>query len=329
MKKIAIIGAGLSGMTLAKKLKDTADVTIFEKARGLGGRMSTHYANPYEFDYGAQFFTARSLEFKKFLIELDNAGIIQPWEARFVEITDKFISNSRTWSKNFPHYVGVPRMNSIVRYMSQDINIKLNTHITFLRKSKNTWLLKTDKGETFDDFDWIISTAPAKQSAEILPDNFSKNGSLKNISMKGCFSLMLGFIAPLEIAWDAALVKKSIISWISVNSSKPGRKNNFSMVILTNNKWTDENMNMSEPLIINRIVEEVANIIGQSLKHPVYTKLQKWRYANAEKNNILEPFIDFNNKIACCGDWLISGRVESAFLSAIKLAQEFKKNFLL
>ncbi|MCE2731382.1 MAG: FAD-dependent oxidoreductase [Rickettsiaceae bacterium] len=329
MKKIAIIGAGLSGITLAKKLKDISDVTIFEKARGLGGRMSTHYAGPYEFDHGAQFFTARSLEFKKFLIELNNAEVIQPWEANFVEINDKLISHSRTWGKSLPHYVGVPRMNSIVKYMSQDINIKLNTHITFLRKYKNTWLLRTDKGETFDNFDWIISTAPAQQSAEILSDNFSKIESLRNISMTGCYALMLGFTYPLEIAWDAALVKKSIISWISVNSSKPGRGNNFAMVILTNNKWADENINTSDQLVIDRIIEEVSKTIGQSLKHPIYRKLQKWRYANAEKNNFIEPFIDFNNKISCCGDWLISGRVESAFLSASNLAQELKKRLLL
>lgn len=41
MKKIAIIGAGLSGITLAKKLSQKTDVHVFEKGRGIGGRMST------------------------------------------------------------------------------------------------------------------------------------------------------------------------------------------------------------------------------------------------------------------------------------------------
>lgn len=41
MKRIAIIGAGLSGLVLARQLASNADITVFEKARGVGGRMST------------------------------------------------------------------------------------------------------------------------------------------------------------------------------------------------------------------------------------------------------------------------------------------------
>ena len=51
-KKIAIIGAGISGLTLAQKLKEYADVVIYEKSRGVGERMSTHYAEPFYFDHG-------------------------------------------------------------------------------------------------------------------------------------------------------------------------------------------------------------------------------------------------------------------------------------
>jgi renalase len=55
MTNIAIIEAGLSGLTAANILKDYADITIFEKSRGVSGRMSTRHAYPYSFDHGAQF----------------------------------------------------------------------------------------------------------------------------------------------------------------------------------------------------------------------------------------------------------------------------------
>ena len=44
MTKIAIIGAGLAGLTLARALPAHAEVTLFEKSRGIGGRMATRYA---------------------------------------------------------------------------------------------------------------------------------------------------------------------------------------------------------------------------------------------------------------------------------------------
>ncbi|MFZ9092741.1 MAG: NAD(P)-binding protein [Planctomycetaceae bacterium] len=44
MKSVAIIGAGLSGLTLANRLQNRAEVTVFEKSGGFGGRMATRHA---------------------------------------------------------------------------------------------------------------------------------------------------------------------------------------------------------------------------------------------------------------------------------------------
>jgi hypothetical protein len=42
MKRIAIIGAGLAGLTCGKALQQAGhDVVIFEKSRGIGGRLAT------------------------------------------------------------------------------------------------------------------------------------------------------------------------------------------------------------------------------------------------------------------------------------------------
>ena len=54
MTKIAIIGAGMSGLSAAHLLNNYAEVTLFEKARGVSGRMSTRCAKLYFFDHGTQ-----------------------------------------------------------------------------------------------------------------------------------------------------------------------------------------------------------------------------------------------------------------------------------
>jgi predicted NAD/FAD-dependent oxidoreductase len=53
MKKIAIIGAGLCGLSVAHFLKDGAKITLFEKELGVSGRMSTRRTWIYFFDHGA------------------------------------------------------------------------------------------------------------------------------------------------------------------------------------------------------------------------------------------------------------------------------------
>lgn len=40
-QKIAIVGAGLAGLSAAKELESSAEVTVFDKSRGVGGRLAT------------------------------------------------------------------------------------------------------------------------------------------------------------------------------------------------------------------------------------------------------------------------------------------------
>ena len=59
---IAIIGAGISGCSCAHQLTQAGhQVTVVEKGRGVGGRMSTRRMDGARIDHGAQFYTARDI----------------------------------------------------------------------------------------------------------------------------------------------------------------------------------------------------------------------------------------------------------------------------
>ena len=52
-ERVAIIGAGLSGLVCARSLADDGlRVQVFDKARGPGGRLSTRRAGDWHFDVG-------------------------------------------------------------------------------------------------------------------------------------------------------------------------------------------------------------------------------------------------------------------------------------
>ena len=124
MKRIAVIGAGLAGLVVARELAKEAEVTVFEKSRGVGGRMATRYVDGFEFDHGAQFFTARSRGFQAFLEPLVDAGVVAHWGARFAEIRGNRVSKLRDWDQTFPHYVGTPRMNEIGKYLADGLDVR-------------------------------------------------------------------------------------------------------------------------------------------------------------------------------------------------------------
>jgi len=324
--KIAIIGAGISAITIAEILKDTAFVSLFEKSQDVGGRMAVRRSDPYEFDHGAQFFTAKNENFKDFINPLIEKKIIKQWHARFAEYESSTLLRKITWDSRYPHYVGVPGMNSIAKYLAKVFDIKLNTRVNkIIKNTEHGWELFDDNENDLGRFDWVISTAPPIQSAEILPKCFQYQSELLEKKMKGCFSLMLGFKKALPLLWDAALISDADISWVSINSSKPGRAKSFSMLVHSTNTWAENHLSDDSQSVISYLCKETTKIIGHDTNQANHIGLHAWRYANIGKQDKSDLLIDYDNRLAACGDWISHGRIESAFEAGFMMAQEFKR----
>ena len=323
MSNIAIIGAGISGLCLANQLKTNFNVTIFEKSKSPGGRLATRYKGCYEFDHGAQFFSAKDKDFIKFTKDLLRERVLKIWNARFVEIDGNKIIKSRNWQNSYPHYVGVPRMSSIAKYLANGLDINLNTKITKVNRKENKWTIFCNENNSYENFDWLVFAIPAAQAKEIIFSYSNYLNKLNDIKMLACCSLMLGFKEPLDLNFDAALVKNSNISWISINSSKPERKNNFSMVALSTNKWAENNIEKEDSFIIENLIKEISFILNRSFDKIDHIDLQKWKYANAPKINI-PPLVYEDINLAFCGDWASKGIIEGAFLSAKTVFDKLK-----
>ncbi|MBT3504474.1 MAG: NAD(P)-binding protein [Piscirickettsiaceae bacterium] len=320
MTNIAIIGAGLSGLTAATKLNQHANITVFEKAGGVGGRMATRHAAPYSFDHGAQFFLARTAEFKAFISPMLTQGIIAPWDGCFAEFENKKIILKRQWVEDKPHYVGVPGMNAIAKYLSRDLNVRLDVKVQSITKKNDKWQLDDDQGKTLGEYDWVIPTTPAQQASELLPSSLSCYPKLDEIKMKACFSLMLGFEHDLSLAFDAALVRGNDISWISVNSTKPGRGKPFCLLVHSTNQWADDHLYDGSDQVMEYLSSQTSEVIGFDLSGAAHKSLHGWHFANIGKQTGETHFLDMEQQIAVCGDWFIQGRVEAAFTSGFDAA---------
>ena len=321
MTKIAVIGAGLSGLVVARRLQPLADVTVFEKSRGAGGRMATRYAGDFEFDHGAQFFTARTEGFRTFLQPLIDEGVVADWQAEFAEFDRSNMTTVRTWGDDYPHYAGTPRMNSIGKTLSADLNIAFETAITAIARNSKGWTLSDGSGTESGPFDWLVLTSPAAQTAalaEAFPDLVAYCAER---NMLGCFALMLGFAAPVDLDWQAALIRNADISWISVNSSKPDRKPPFTLVVHSTNSWADAHIDAGSDFVLRHMLDEASLVTGKDLRSAEHRQVHRWRFANIARQTGPTYFMDEQVRVAACGDWCVCGRIEAAFMSASDLAE--------
>ena len=57
---MAVVGAGVTGLTAARHLAPSFDVVVVDKGRGVGGRLATRRIGDATFDHGAQFITTHT-----------------------------------------------------------------------------------------------------------------------------------------------------------------------------------------------------------------------------------------------------------------------------
>ena len=316
MLNIDIIGSGLTGLTVARNLSSIAKVSVFEKSRGVGGRLATRYAENYEFDHGAQYFIAKTDMFQQFVKELLDAGVILPWNARFALFDGKKQMETHLWTEDFPHYIGVPRMNVIGKYLATDLNILLSTKIVKTEFKDNKWWLHDEKEHIHGPYDWVISTAPLPQTQEL----FNTLIKFPRIQMQGCFTLMLGFKKDLNLNCDVALIINSCLSFLTVNSQKLNRINTgTSLVALSDNTWADKHIEDNIQDISSFMLKELQNYLPPI--EPDYRDIHRWRYANVGQQKSNQIIFDSGLRFVAGGDWSISGRVESAYLAGIEIVK--------
>ena len=325
MTRIAVIGAGLSGLVVARRLSAHADVTVYEKSRGVGGRMATRYAGEYEFDHGAQFFTASTPAFRVFLRPLVEQGVVANWPATFAEVDRDGIRDSRGWDDDYPHFVGTPRMNAVGKWLSQGLSIATGTRIASAAHAHGKWTLVDSENSRIEDFDWLILTCPPAQTAELAAEDKQLVALCRQREMLACYALMLGFEEPLELPWQAALVRDARISWISVNSSKPGRKRPYTLVVHASNAWAADHIDDHLDQVRDEMLDELATVCGRDLSMFDHCDVHRWRYANIGNQTGPDHYINDRMRIAACGDWFVRGRVEAAFTSADALARRLRE----
>ncbi len=323
---IALIGAGLSGLIAAHQLRKHATVTLFEKSRGVSGRMSTRYAGEYFFDHGAPYFTATSNAFRNFLQPYRETGLITPWQPE--RVVFNAAGQAKPQPPAEPYLVASPRMNQWCKTLAEPLDIRLQTEIAPLTGTSYPWSLTDKEGHRHGPYDWVLCTAPAPQCHTLMPPAFSDHDMLKEVQMTGCYSLMIGLDTPLPFSWQLAEIENSPLQRIIVNSSKPGRAlHPTSILAHSTSHWAEAHIDEDIPAMQIVLVDELCRLTGLQSSAFTHIATHRWRYARANHTPI-QPSnaVDANHQLACTGDWLIGDDIESAFLAATQASDSILGN---
>tara|TARA_R110002073_G_scaffold119441_8_gene260757 strand:- start:1768 stop:2778 length:1011 start_codon:yes stop_codon:yes gene_type:complete len=323
-KRIAVIGGGMAGVSCAKALAAAgANVVLFEKSRGLGGRLATRrFDSMSQADHGAQFFTATSPSFQSYITTECQAGRMASWAP-----TGK--TSPAAW------FVGQPTMNSSLKNNLDGITVRLNSRVASLQRIGARWRLDisdtTDPlmaQQDFQDFDVVVCTAPAPQAQHLLmkslPDLAEK---LSAVEFAPCWALMLTFETPLATGFDVWRAPQnpetpSIISWAARTSHKQGReRGKDSWTIHATESWTADHLEDTPTTAAKILRHAFAHLSGATLPAPVHWAAHRWCFARTVTPLGRSYLGSDCGSLFAGGDWCLGPRLENAFESGRAIAK--------
>ncbi len=335
LPRIAVVGAGMAGLTAARTLADHGiDVTVFDKSRGLGGRMSTRratdestnsLAKPLRFDHGAQYFTARDGRFSRLVNSWIHDGIVQPWMGKIVRLSNQ--GKILEQKGGTPRYVAVPGMNALAKHLATDLTLQLGTPIVRMRRIANRWEVENAEGQKHGPFDIVLVSCPPVQTSKLIDGHTDLVQQVNQVQMLPCWAMMVADESLAGISYDGAFVDEHLISWIAHNSGKPGRPSTPAWVVHASSTWSQEHIEDDPGVVQSEMKCAFETLVGKTISTPKYLNVHRWMHAIASNPVDQHSLFDRSSGIGCCGDWCGGSRVEAAYLSGCSMAGDVLRHY--
>ncbi len=324
---VAVVGAGLSGLACARTLAAHGHrVRVFDKARGVGGRMSTRRAGVWRFDHGAQYFTARDALFRRQVDSWIEEDVVARWDGVVAVLgggdsTRPEPDRGPSRSGQTERFVGVPDMSAVCRRLAAGRDVVLETHVTSIERRAAGWRLASAENLDLGRYDAAVVSAPAPQTAELIAGSAPEIAArAARVEMAPCWAVMASFAEPLATSFDGAFVHGSPLGWVARNASKPSRPDGEAWVLHATPEWSRRHLDLDREDAARRLLEAFRTASDTTVGAPVHLDAHRWRFALPEP--LAEPCLfDAEALLAACGDWCGGPRVEGAFLSGRAAAE--------
>ncbi|MEL6374113.1 MAG: FAD-dependent oxidoreductase [Pseudomonadota bacterium] len=348
--RVAVIGAGLSGLTCANVLQRQGfHVHTFEKSRGLGGRMATRRREGFTADHGAVFADVRwdlpeveggaGEAWAAMLVDLETLGAAARWEASgsASESASGQASGSAP-AEASQKVVGMPGMSSFVRPFVHGFEVNTAVEIAAIASAPTGFTLRDNADQSYGPFAHVVVAIPAAQAGALWATcgvDGDKAAALSAIAMTPCMVAMIAFDGRLEGVEDVRANPAPNLALMVRNSAKPGRAGSGHeppgdvWVLHADLAWSRAHLDHSKDEIAAELLGALRGafpaVEGLSVTH---LEGHRWRYSAAT------PVSEAQRKVApqgyaavpsvpglyACGDWCVGPGLQAAFASGYACA---------
>ena len=310
MKTCLIVGAGIAGPTAARALQRQGwRVQVADKGRNVGGRMATWRLGPMVFDHGAQFFTARSPEFRR-------EG--ERWLAE---------GSAAKWFGDPGHerYRSSNGMDGLAAHLGGAIEVRLGVTVRKISPAGGGWAAFSARSEPLYA-DAVIVTAPVLQSVVILGGLLTdgRQAELAGITYEPWLALLKTLMRPSGVP-EPGYVRLDgdgvgCLAVISDNMKKGISNGPAAVTIHSTGEFARAHWDSDPEAVAALMLEAARPYVGEPAAG---WQLHRWRYS--------QPVMPYPSAclameiggapLVLAGDAFGGRRVEGAYLSGLGAAR--------
>lgn len=322
MPRIAIIGAGIAGATLANRLTSSGvTVDLFEKSRGTGGRLASTRVGQLSADLGAPYLDGCSSEFERFLNSFVEKGVVETWRTT----RSDFDLNQQ---ESIDYKIGAGRNSLFTRELLKGATLHTETRIGVVWSDKQGVLIRDDQGDLIDYFDAVVVAAPAPQAVPLLETSPRFAHRADQAATSANWIALFQFDKRPSRLDGVSVIEGEHPEFyrIIVESDKPGREGVLIRVEMRES-WSQSHIDDEREPLLQTIEGMLADWLGESIK-PSTSKIHRWLYSRTlQSAQLTQPLWDAELSIGACGDWINEPGLEGAWKSANELADVIIDSF--
>ncbi|UTW02842.1 NAD(P)-binding protein [Amphritea atlantica] len=320
-KKIAIVGAGFAGAVLADRLSAFAEITVFEKSRGSGGRISSCRLADYSADLGAPWFRPSTDAFRMWL---EQQPEISRWQPQVSDFNHQQVVSERL-------YVTEPKQSALTRRLSSKAKLitqcRVESVIPWQTEQTTRIVLRDDRSRGLGFFDTVIITAPAVQARVLLEAIPGLASNAESVSSDPCWVCVVRIKAQLG-STDIFYGDHPILLRCCKDSAKPGRlieDNSEVWVLEATQQWSADHTDVDSTAVSDVLYAAFCELMQQT-PEIVSSRTHRWLLARHSSVNPIPFLWSSETGIGACGDWLNDtglkqeNALEASWLSANALA---------
>ena len=333
--RIAVIGAGLAGLSCARELHLRGhDPVVFEASDRLGGRCSSRNTPIGWFDDAAQVIgdATRLATFAS--RRAGELAALHPWTVPATPAEDEPKGKDRdkdadeadaTRTLKLMGAVGVPSMFALASALAQPLDVRLNTPIQQARRSGASWVLCNEAGEIDEDFQALVLAIPAPLALPLAHASPALAAALDGVRYSSRWVLLLGSERAVGLPGYREF-QGSPIERVAAMHSKPGRPSNSPQrwFIEAAERWSLQHANDEPEAVADLLLDNFRVLAGRTVM-PNYLSAHHWAHAFVETPATLARRVgylwDDEARLGICGDSVVTSQVDRVHHSGVGLGE--------